>query len=582
MADPIRAAEEISRVALLAPNREEALQRVVDLLVEHFGFFLAAIFLLDEKSQNAVLVGAAGNDEAAQAAQKIKEQGLQIALGSDSMVGLAASQNQVRFAAAVGEDFYHLSEDLKLKTRSGASLPISSGGFVWGVLDVQQTDLHSLDADQVAVLKIITHHLVAILKNFCLLKSADLYQREAASLSHASRRIAQAGSIDEVMSIALETVTSSTFPSLVFIAKGSSLHIGAVNQLTQKLELKDQKLHATRQEFEAQFANDGSLMGCDFDQAVEIPECFAEIPNQLGWNTAAFIPVKRQGKFEAVFVFGSPRGGKLEQAVIESYVVLAELASTALEKLSTQQILEKRMDALQTLNVISQAVSMETDIFGLYKVIHQEVMRVMGELDFLIATFDPAENTIQIPYMYESGSYLTTEPFPVGEGLTSILIKTHEPLMLVENTEAKAKELGAKVLGKPAKSWLGVPLLVAGEVTGAMVVQDLEHEQRFDEDDLRVLSTLAAQVAVAIRNIRLLESTHKQAERERLLFEITNKIRLASDMQTIMATTATELREALKARQAGIKIGVDAEENNKAQFPEDGQVIEQNHKGSTA
>jgi GAF domain-containing protein len=183
----------------------------------------------------------------------------------------------------------------------------------------------------------------------------------------------------------------------------------------------------------------------------------------------------------------------------------------------------------------------------------------MGEVEFLIATYDPAGNTIQIPYMYESGAYQKNEPFPLGEGLISVLINTRQPLMLVENTEARAKELGARVLGKPAKSWLGVPLLVAGDVIGAMVVQDLEHELRFDEDDQRMLSTLASQVAVAIRNTRLLESTHNQAERERLLYQISSKIRAASDMQTILETTATELRIALNARRAEIKIGVDEE-----------------------
>ena len=94
---------------------------------------------------------------------------------------------------------------------------------------------------------------------------------------------------------------------------------------------------------------------------------------------------------------------------------------------------------------------------------------------------------------------------------------------------------------------------------GAMIVQDLEHELRFDEDDQRMLSTLASQVAVAIRNARLLESTHFQAERERLLYQITGKLRAASDMQTILETTATELHKALNARRAEIKIGVDEE-----------------------
>jgi GAF domain-containing protein len=577
MPDPIRAAEEISRMALQATKREEVLQRVVELLVEHFGFYLAAIFLLDETRQNVVLADAAGKDEAASAVLEMKTKGLQIAVGSDSMVGLAVRQNQVRFAAAGGGDIYPLHDDLKVKIRSAASLPISAGDQVWGVLDVQQTDPQALDAELVAVLKMITHQTAAVLRNFSLLDHEKVREKESSIIFQASHRIAQAGSIEEVMDIAEEAVISSAFPSLVLKVAGNVLEVGAINPLVQKPDLKEHNLNISQQEFEPHFADGASLLACDFEQP-DVPECLVEIPFQLSWKTATYLPVRRQGKLETVFVFGAQQNGSLDPSVVQSYAALAGLVSTALEKWSAVRLMEKRMDALQTFTAISQAVSMETDISSLYKIIHQEVTRVMGELDFLIATYDPAEQTIQIPYMYEGGAYLTTAPFPVGEGLTSILIKTSEPLMLVEDTEAKAAELGAKVLGKPAKSWLGVPLLVAGEVTGAMVVQDLEHEHRFDEDDLRMLNTLAVQVAVAIRNTRLLESTHKQAERERLLFEITNKIRLASDMKTILATTATELREALNARQAGIKIGVD--ETKEPQPPEDGQVNEQFLKGS--
>jgi hypothetical protein len=89
----------------------------------------------------------------------------------------------------------------------------------------------------------------------------------------------------------------------------------------------------------------------------------------------------------------------LDQSSLQSFAGLAELTSTALNKLSAQRIMEKRLDALQTLNTISQAVSIETNIEGLYQVTHQEVNRLMGEVDFLIATYEPSNNTIKIPYM---------------------------------------------------------------------------------------------------------------------------------------------------------------------------------------
>lgn len=581
MPDPIRAAEEISRMMLQASKQEEALQRVCDLLVEHFGFYLAAIYLVDWARQNVILAAAAGKDEAAEAAQDMKTMKLQVALGSDSMVSLAARQNQVRLAAAGDEDVYTTRDELKSKIRSAVSLPISTGDQVWGVLDVWQTDPQALDAGLVAILKIITHQTAAVLKNFRLMDDQIVRQREVSTLTEASRRFSQAGSAEEVMELATEAVISSAFPSLVLKAAQNTLKVGSVNPLIQKSDLKEFRLGASLQEWEVQFEGGSSMLVCDF-ALPDVPEFLVDIPDKCNWSSAVYIPVRQQGKLEAAFLFGTPQNGTLDHLVMQSYASLADLASTALGKFSALRQMEKRMDVLQTFTVISQAVSMETDISGLYKTIHQEVTRVMGELDFLIALYDPSENTIQIPYMYESGSYLSTAPFPLGEGLTSILIKTRQPLMLVDDTEAKAAELGAKVLGKPAKSWLGVPLLVAGEVIGAMVVQDLEHEHRFDEEDLRVLSTLAAQVAVAIRNARLLESTHKQAEREKLLFEITNKIRLASDIKTILATTATELREALNARQAGIKIGVDVDEIQAPQPSEDRQDHEKVLKGSNS
>jgi len=561
----IRTAAEITQLAISTSTREELLKRVVDLLVERFDFYLVSVFLLDEARQNAVLVEAAGKAAAGLAAQEIKKRGYQISVESRSMVGFATAQNQARVATDVIEEFYFLREELLPDTRSEVSIPISTGETVWGVLDIQQTLADAFGPEMIAVLQTIANHIAAILKNFSLLESARSNLKEVATLFHASHQIAEAASAEEVLSAAIQAVSAAIFPSVVLVAVGSVLRVVAVNggeesrKLDRKADIKDIQLKSSRQDFEAQFAAGSPLVVFEFDQEVDYPESMLEIPQQMGWKTAAYIPVKRQGKIEAVLVFGAQRSGMLNQGSLQSFAGLAELTSTALAKLSALRIMEKRLDALHTLNTISQAVSVETNIQGLYQVIHQEVRRVMGEVEFLIATYDPAGNTIQIPYMYESGAYQKNEPFPLGEGLISVLINTRQPLMLVENTEARAKELGARVLGKPAKSWLGVPLLVAGDVIGAMVVQDLEHELRFDEDDQRMLSTLASQVAVAIRNTRLLESTHNQAERERLLYQISSKIRAASDMQTILETTATELRIALNARRAEIKIGVDEE-----------------------
>jgi len=92
-------------------------------------------------------------------------------------------------------------------------------------------------------------------------------------------------------------------------------------------------------------------------------------------------------------------------------------------------------------------------------------------------------------------------------------------------------------------------------VIGVIIVQDIHQEHRFDQEDERLLSTLATQVAVVVRNASLLEKSSRQARQERLINEINAKIRQSVDIQSILNTTATELGQALGASRLHIQVG---------------------------
>jgi GAF domain-containing protein len=206
------------------------------------------------------------------------------------------------------------------------------------------------------------------------------------------------------------------------------------------------------------------------------------------------------------------------------------------------------------LDLVNQSISTETNLEKLFRITYEQVVTVMGEVDFLIALYDNDSDTIEIPYAFENGKRLTLPPFPLGEGLTSIIIHKKSPLMLVEDTIHKAADMGAKVVGMPAKSWLGAPMLVGGEAIGAMVVQDLENEKRFDEDDLHLMTNLATQVAITVRNVAQLENAQRQAERERVSAEITSKLWASTDIHTILRTAIQELGRRLEASEGMIQL----------------------------
>jgi GAF domain-containing protein len=210
------------------------------------------------------------------------------------------------------------------------------------------------------------------------------------------------------------------------------------------------------------------------------------------------------------------------------------------------QDIEKRLTELEAIAVTSQALSAVTDLDTLFTVLYDHVQQKMGALSFLVALYEADTNSIRIPFMIEdviTKERVSIEAFPLGEGLTSILIRTRQPLMIVENTLQRAMSLGAIVTGKPARSWLGAPLIVANNVIGAIVVQDTEHEHAFDESDLRFLTTLSAQVAGAINNIHLVEESRKRAIQLQTAAEIARDISGSLDIGELLAKATSLIRE---------------------------------------
>lgn len=104
------------------------------------------------------------------------------------------------------------------------------------------------------------------------------------------------------------------------------------------------------------------------------------------------------------------------------------------------------------------------------------------------------------------------------------------------------------------RSEMALPLISRGHVIGALTVQSTE-SQAFSDEDIAILQTMADQVANAIENARLLQETERLALRNRLISEVTGKLRGTLDLEGVLRTTVRELGMALDVSEAVIRLG---------------------------
>jgi GAF domain-containing protein len=288
---------------------------------------------------------------------------------------------------------------------------------------------------------------------------------------------------------------------------------------------------------------DGSVQ-LDLRDSSSIPPPLIAYPRQLGCETAAYVPILDEGQLRGLVLIGARAGQKLTEDVINAFARTIRLTAMSLKRASsaTEPAETQRAVELNALNTLASNAANVTDLRSFYSLIHEQVQNVVGNHGFVIALYDTKTNSINIPYLYEEGSFSSVDTFPLGEGLTSILIRTHQPLMLVEETEKRAIAMGAKISGKPALSWLGVPLLVRGDAIGAVIVQDPNHEHAFDENDLRFMSSVATQISGAISNFRLIEESKQTALQFETAAEIARDISSSLDLDELLQKAVDLIR----------------------------------------
>ena len=113
----------------------------------------------------------------------------------------------------------------------------------------------------------------------------------------------------------------------------------------------------------------------------------------------------------------------------------------------------------------------------------------------------------------------------------------------------KAEPIQSRSNEKKTNGLMNVPIRLRGQVIGNLKLKRTDERHSWTEDELAMAQATAERVALAMENARLLDETSRRAERERMVTEITSKIRGTNNPAEMIEIALNELRNALGATQ---------------------------------
>ncbi|PWH12635.1 MAG: hypothetical protein DDG60_12030 [Anaerolineae bacterium] len=111
---------------------------------------------------------------------------------------------------------------------------------------------------------------------------------------------------------------------------------------------------------------------------------------------------------------------------------------------------------------------------------------------------------------------------------------------------------------RESRSQIVVPIKIRDEVIGVLhIASDSGHA--WDQDEVDIAEAVAERVALAVENIRLLESSQAQASREHTISQVTARIGASVNLQSILKTAVEEIGRIIPGSEVVIQLGQKSE-----------------------
>lgn len=213
---------------------------------------------------------------------------------------------------------------------------------------------------------------------------------------------------------------------------------------------------------------------------------------------------------------------------------------------------KRRAEELATLRSIGLATTSTLNLREQLRLLYENVNQLLRADTFFVGLYDETRDELRVEYVVEEGWFLRPMQLPIAQaGLSGWVIRNQKSLRLDDLKETTNLPVAPVHLTQPARSWLGVPLMLKERIIGILCAQSFQ-THAFTSEDERFLIAVAQHVALALDNARLFSESERRMRELTLLNEISRTISASLDLNTIMARAVRALADELGYRYVSI------------------------------
>ena len=218
------------------------------------------------------------------------------------------------------------------------------------------------------------------------------------------------------------------------------------------------------------------------------------------------LPLIAKNRLIGVMDIESEQANYFRPEHLHLLTLTASRIAQAIENARLYARVSRQAQTLEVLNEISVELISILDLDPLLERVGQLLRRLIDYQMFTVMLLDEKDETLITRYAWRFGyAHAPARRISINTGLVGAAVREWRPV----NVPDVRKDTRYLPMNPETRSELIVPLFYKGRIIGVL---DLEHTRTgfFNEEHERMLTTLAAQVAISIENARLYQRVRRQ------------------------------------------------------------------------